>query len=72
LPVELLAILCYTVVNENDSQLEVKMQLLRDAWRTADTPTRITMIVGVAALIGLALWQGADLSWLPKLLMVGG
>jgi hypothetical protein len=48
------------------------MQLLRDAWRTADTPTRITMIVGVAALIGLALWQGADLSWLPKLLMTGG
>lgn len=48
------------------------MQLLRDAWKSADTPTRIAMIVSVASLIGLALWQGADLSWLPKLLMVGG
>lgn len=48
------------------------MQLLRDAWRTADTPTRIAMIVGVASLIGLALWQGVDLAWLPGLLMAGG
>jgi hypothetical protein len=44
------------------------MQLLRDAWRTADTLTRVVLILSVAALIGLALWQGADLSWLPGLL----
>ncbi len=48
------------------------MQLLRDAWKTADTPTRVVLILSVAMLIGLALWQGADLSWLPKLLMAGG
>lgn len=48
------------------------MKLVRDAWASADTPTRIVMIIGVASLIGLALWQGADLSWLPKLLVAGG
>jgi hypothetical protein len=48
------------------------MQLLRDAWKTADTPTRIVLILSVSTLIGLALWQGTDLSWLPKFLIVGG
>ncbi len=44
------------------------MKLIRDAWVSADTPTRIMLIIGAAALIGLALLQGADLAWLPGLL----
>lgn len=34
------------------------MQLLRDAWKTADTPTRITMIAGVVVLVMVPATQG--------------
>lgn len=47
------------------------MKLLRDAWASADSATRIALILSVAGLLGLALWQGVDLSWLPALLSSG-
>lgn len=45
------------------------MKLLRGAWASADGPTRIALIAGVTLLLGVALWLGVDLSWVPKLLL---
>ncbi len=42
------------------------MKLLRDAWVSADSATRIVFIVCVAALVGLALSLGIDLSFFPR------
>lgn len=47
------------------------MKLIRDAWASADSPTRIALLVCVAVLLGLALWLGVDLSWVPGLLAGG-
>jgi len=47
------------------------MKLLRDAWASADSPTRIALIAGVTGLLGLALWLGVDLTWVPRLLLGG-
>lgn len=47
------------------------MQLIEDAWSSLDSAGRIAVIIGVVVLLGLAMWLGLDLSWVPKLLGVG-
>lgn len=47
------------------------MKLLRDAWGGLDNSGRIILIVCGACLLGLALWLGVDLSWVPALLAGG-
>lgn len=43
-------------------------------WTKENQGLAITVVVGVVALLALAMWLGLDLSWVPGLLMkmVGG
>lgn len=43
-------------------------------WTKENQGLAITIAIGVVVLLGLAMWLGLDLSWVPGLLMkmVGG
>lgn len=47
-------------------------KILKAAWHDLSAPGRATVIIvlvlAVAGLLGLAMWLGYDLSWLPGLL----